>query len=65
MKLLGRPPKVKVKGWVRAEVWQDGMMVACVEGVSRKAIEKDICHYASLYAMDGPVTVRYPQVDDR
>jgi len=43
----------------RAEIWQGGIMIACVEGPSRKAIERDVCHYAVQYAQDGPVSIRY------
>jgi hypothetical protein len=50
---------VKKTKWVRAEVWQHGLMVACVEGPTRKSIERDVCHYAVQYAQDGPVSVLY------
>jgi hypothetical protein len=46
---------------VRAEVWQHGIMVVCVEGPTRKSIERDLCHYAVQYAQDGPVSIHYPQ----
>lgn len=41
----------------RFELWQDGMMVACVEGPRRKALS-EIRHYALMYGQDGPVEIR-------
>lgn len=55
---MGKPHKVKVKNY-RAEVWQDGMMVASVEGPRKKEVLKDINHYAFMYMQDGPVEIRY------
>ena len=58
---MTRPSAPLKKGWERAEIWQFGVMVACVEGPSRKAIERDVCHYAVQYAQDGPLSIRYAQ----
>jgi len=52
-------PDAPLRRVERAEIWQGGMMVACVEGPSRKAIECDVCRYAVQYAQDGPVSIRY------
>ena len=43
----------------RAEVWQDGMMMAAVEGRNRKHVERDILHYAMVYGQDGPVQIKW------
>ena len=52
-------PSKTLRAVERAELWQDGMMVACVETSSRKDTEREINHYALMYAQDGPVTIKW------
>lgn len=47
----------------RAEVWQDGVMVAAVEHINHLTVAREIMHYAYQYAQDGPVTVKLPKMD--
>lgn len=41
----------------RFEVWQNGQMVARVEG-PRKQAQADILHYVVQYLVDGPLQVK-------
>lgn len=49
----------------RAELWQDGMMVARVIGETRDDVEVQINHYAFMYSQDGPVKVKIKAVRKR
>ena len=62
---MGKPGKVKVKNWFRAEVWQDDALVACVEGADAEGVGREIMHYAAQYAEDGPVVIKHPKVGRR
>jgi len=42
---------------MKYELWQDGVMVASVEGEPEDA-RREILHYAMVYAQDGPVDIR-------
>lgn len=42
----------------RFELWQNGEMVAIVEGRDRVRAKEEIDHYALIYAEDGPCEVR-------
>lgn len=39
------------------EVWQDDEMVASVRAADRLSALKEIAHYATVYAQDGPCEV--------
>ena len=41
----------------RAEIWQDGMMVAVIETPTYADMEREASHYAMMYGQDGPVEV--------
>ena len=42
---------------VTHELWQDGIMVASVNGLPEDA-EREINHYAMMYSEDGEVEIR-------
>lgn len=42
----------------RAELWQGGIMVACVEGSDESSVQREINHYALVYSEDGPCTIK-------
>lgn len=46
----------------RAEVWQESVLVACVEGNDPAAVAKEIMRYALQYAEEGPVIVKFPSM---
>jgi len=50
-----------VSKWVRAELWQHEMMVACVEGRSKAQVEREINHYAFMYGQDGPCEIKWSE----
>lgn len=50
--------KFKISPW-KAELWQDGMIVAKVEGSTEAAVDREIQHYAMMYAQDGPVEIKF------
>ena len=43
----------------RAEIWQDGAMVAAVEAPTYADMEREASHYAMIYGQDGPVEVYF------
>lgn len=42
----------------RAEIWQDGLMVACVEHDDIEVVRREIANYAMQYAEDGPLEIK-------
>lgn len=42
------------------ELWQDGLMVACVYAAEKADAQKEIQHYAMMYRQDGPVVIKPP-----
>ncbi len=42
----------------RAQLWQDGMVVAAVSGPDGESVQREIKHYAAQYEQDGPVRIR-------
>ena len=40
------------------ELWQNGVMVASVDGPSLDRARAEIMHYAAMYAQDGPCEIR-------
>ena len=46
------------KQW-RAELWQEGVMMACVECRDKLDVEREIHHYALMYSQDGPVEIKW------
>lgn len=42
----------------RFEVWQDGIVVAAVEGPIRHRVLQEIARYATLYETEGPVEIK-------
>jgi len=51
-------PKFKIAVW-GAELWQDGIRVAKVEGPTEASVDREIQHYAMVYAQDGPVEIKF------
>lgn len=49
----------------RAELWQDGMMVAKVIGETKDDVTNEINHYAMMYSQDGPVKIKTKAVQQR
>jgi hypothetical protein len=43
------------------ELWQDGIMVAEVEGPTFEEARSEIMHHAMDYAQDGKVEIRGPE----
>ena len=42
----------------RFQLWQDGIEVAGVDAPTLEAAQREIMHYAMVYAQDGPVEIR-------
>jgi hypothetical protein len=50
--------KLKIAPWY-AELWQDGILVASVSGPTEASVDREIKHYAMVYAQDGSVEIRF------
>jgi hypothetical protein len=51
-------PPFRIAPW-RAELWQNGMKVADVSGSTEAAVDREIKHYAMIYAQDGAVEIKF------
>jgi hypothetical protein len=52
-----KPKKERIVGF-RAELWQDGIMVAAVDAPTLDECNREIEHYAMMYRQDCPVTIK-------